>query len=309
MSRTCGNLALFWGLIIMLCTFMLKFNFALDDDDGFSIIEFGNGNSYPFHGDYSPPTPPPPSLPPFPPSSSCEDDLMGFGSLESVCKVNSSLKLSDDLYIKGSGSLEIDSGVIISCPFAGCSTTVSLGGDFNLGVNASIVVGALWVLAKNANFLQGSIVNVSALGGAPPAQTSRTPVGLQGAGGGHGGRGANCLADNSKLPEDVWGGDAYAWSEVDQPWSFGSHGGTTSKEVDYGGGGGGRIRLNTTESVDLSGTFLANGGNAGTKGGGGSGGSIFISTYTMYVLCSPFLCLVLSLITYIKLWLFIMICL
>lgn len=154
-----------------------------------------------------------------------------------------------------------------------------------------MIAGSFWVVANTATFLEGAIVNVSALGGLPPAQTSGTPVGLQGAGGGHGGRGANCLADNSKLPEDVWGGDAYAWSEVDEPWSFGSRGGTTSKEEDYGGGGGGRIRLNVTESVELGGSLLADGGNAGIKGGGGSGGSIYIKTRKMYALCSPY-CLV-----------------
>ena len=52
---------------------------------------------------------------------------------------------------------------------------------------------------------------------------------------------------------------------------------------DYGGAGGGRILLNMTDSVEVSGTLLANGGNAGTKGGGGSGGSVFIMADKMYV--------------------------
>ncbi|XP_021835931.2 uncharacterized protein [Spinacia oleracea] len=285
MSRTSRDLVPFVGILIMLFTFVLKSTSALDsvddDDDGSSITGVGVDHLYLFHGDYSPPTPPPPSLPPLPPSASCESDLMGFGSLESVCKLNSSLELSNDLYIKGSGNLEIDSGVIISCPFAGCSITVNLSGEFQLGRNASVVAGAFWVVAETAIFLEGSIVNVSALGGPPPAQTSGTPVGLQGAGGGHGGRGANCLADNSKLPEDVWGGDAYVWSEVDEPWSFGSRGGTTSKEEDYGGGGGGRIRLNLAGLIELDGSLLADGGTSGIKGGGGSGGSIFIFAQKM----------------------------
>ncbi|KMT03252.1 hypothetical protein BVRB_8g197950 [Beta vulgaris subsp. vulgaris] len=258
-------------------SFMLETNFAIED--AFSIVEFEN--SYPFHGDYSPPTPPPPSIPPFTPSASCEGDLKGFGSLESVCKLNSSLELIDDLYIKGNGSLHIDSGVSIYCPFSGCSITVNLSGEFYLGKNASIVAGFLWVFARNAYLVEGSVVNVTALGGSPPPQTSGTPVGLQGAGGGHGGRGANCLADNSKLPEDVWGGDAYAWSEVDKPWSYGSRGGTTSKDEDYGGRGGGRIWLNVTGSIELSGRLFADGGNTGIKGGGGSGGSILIKAQKM----------------------------
>lgn len=273
MSRACRYL-------FMLAICVLNPNLIFASDNRFSIVDDFE-NSYLFHGDYSPPAPTPPSLPPLPPSSSCEGDLNGFGSLDSVCKINSSLDLTNDLYIKGSGSLEIDPGVIISCPFAGCSITVNLSGEFRLGSNASVIAGAVWVVARDATLLEGSLVNVSALGGPPPAQTSGKPVGLQGAGGGHGGRGANCLVDNAKLPEDVWGGDAYAWSELDKPWSFGSRGGTTSKEEDYGGGGGGRIRLNVTGSIELSGSLLANGGDSGVKGGGGSGGSIYIKAHKM----------------------------
>ncbi|XP_057544556.1 uncharacterized protein LOC130823795 [Amaranthus tricolor] len=280
MLKNGERLVLLWGLMIILFLSAINPNSAFDSiDNEFSLI--GADDSYLFHGDYSPPTPPPPVLPPFPPSASCEGDLNGFGSLDSLCKLNSSLELSNDLYIVGDGSLEIDSGVKISCPFFGCSITINISGDVKFGRNSTVIAGSFWVVANTATFLEGAIVNVSALGGPPPAQTSGTPVGLQGAGGGHGGRGANCLADNSKLPEDVWGGDAYAWSEVDEPWSFGSRGGTTSKEEDYGGGGGGRIRLNVIESVELGGSLLADGGNTGIKGGGGSGGSIYIKTRKM----------------------------
>ena len=84
------------GLMIIIVGLNLNYTFAIDsiyddDDDGFSIIGSGVENSYQFHGDYSPPTPPPPVLPPLPPSASCEGDLRGFGSLESVCKLNSSI--------------------------------------------------------------------------------------------------------------------------------------------------------------------------------------------------------------------------
>lgn len=49
-------------------------------------------------------------------------------------------------------------------------------------------------------------------------------------------RGACCVTDKEKLPEDVWGDDAYSWTTLQKPRSIG---GTTSKEVDHGGGGGG----------------------------------------------------------------------
>ncbi|KAF3503231.1 hypothetical protein F2Q69_00045011 [Brassica cretica] len=117
--------------------------------------------------------------------------------------------------------------------------------------------------------------------GSPPSQTSGTPQGIDGAGGGHGGRGACCLTDTRKLPEDVWGGDAYSWSTLSKPWSYGSKGGSTSREIDYGGGGGGRVKMNITQFLDVNGSLLAEGGYGGAKGGGGSGGSIFITAYKM----------------------------
>ncbi|GMH23780.1 hypothetical protein Nepgr_025623 [Nepenthes gracilis] len=255
-------------------------SFAIGFNSDFSATEFDDFNL--FRGDYYfPPSPPLPSSPPLPPSATCEGDLKGFGSFDTLCKLNTCLDLMSDVYIEGSGSLEIDSGVSISCPFAGCSITIHISGEFKLARNASIIAGAVWVMAGNASLFDGAIVNVTALGGMPPAQTSGTPAGLQGAGGGYGGRGANCLIDNTKLPEDVWGGDPYAWKELDKPWSYGSKGGTTSKEKDFGGGGGGRIRFDTMGSIEVSGCLLADGGNAGVKGGGGSGGSIYIKAPKM----------------------------
>ncbi|PSS01243.1 hypothetical protein CEY00_Acc22601 [Actinidia chinensis var. chinensis] len=119
------------------------------------------------------------------------------------------------------------------------------------------------------------------MGGSPPAQTSGTPQGVDGAGGGHGGRGACCLTDKEKLPEDVWGGDAYSWSSLQRPWSYGSRGGTTSKEAEYGGGGGGKVKLLIDSFLEVNGSLLADGGDGGSRGGGGSGGSIFIKSRKM----------------------------
>ncbi|XP_057969132.1 uncharacterized protein LOC131158347 [Malania oleifera] len=245
-------------------------------EDDFSIIDF-----YSFHGDYTPPSPPPPSSPPHSPALSCQDDLNGTGSLDTLCELNSSLNLTNDVYIEGNGSLNILPGVIVSCPVVGCSISVNVSGEFNLGPNASIIAGTVSVRAWNASLLDGSVINVTALGGSPPAQTSGTPTGVQGAGGGHGGRGASCLIDNTKLPEDVWGGDAYSWSSLGEPWSYGSKGGTTSKEEDYGGGGGGRIGFDTVNAIEVEGSLLADGGDGGLKGGGGSGGSIYIKAHRM----------------------------
>nr|GMC58868.1 uncharacterized protein LOC109186463 isoform X3 [Ipomoea batatas] len=87
--------------------------------------------------------------------------------------------------------------------------------------------------------------------------------------------------DNKKLPEDVWGGDAYSWKSLDEPFSFGSKGGSTNRDDDYGGEGGGRIWLESTDVVDAKGLLLADGGDGGIKGGGGSGGSIYIKSKKM----------------------------
>lgn len=234
-----------------------------------------------FHGDYAPPSPPPPSPTPHPPSLTCEDDLSGIGSLDTSCVLNSSLVFVDDVYIEGNGNLYLLPGVSLSCPVFGCSITVNLSGEFSLGSNSFLVAGSVTVIAWNASFFEGSMINVTALAGDAPAQTSGSPEGVEGAGGGHGGRGASCVSDNTKLPDDIWGGDAYSWSSLDEPVSYGSKGGTTVKEENYGGEGGGRIWIRVNTTLDVSGNLFADGGDGGVKGGGGSGGSIFVGAQRM----------------------------
>lgn len=232
-----------------------------------------------FHQDYSPPAPPPP--PPHPPSVSCEDDLGGVGSVDTTCEVVSNLNLTGNVYIGGKGSFIILPNVSVHCLIPGCGIAINVSGNFSLGENAEILVGTFELDADNATFCNGSLVNTTGLAGDPPEQTSGTPQGIEGAGGGHGGRGAACLIDDKKLPDDVWGGDAYSWSTLEKPWSYGSKGGTSSKEVDYGGGGGGRIMVVVLGSLEVNGSLLADGADGGTLGGGGSGGSIFIKAYKM----------------------------
>ncbi|KAH0907506.1 hypothetical protein HID58_039333 [Brassica napus] len=233
-----------------------------------------------FHQDYSPPAPPPP--PPHGPSVSCTDDLGGVGFLDTTCKIVADLNLTKDVYIAGKGNFIILPGVKFHCAIPGCSIAINVSGNFSLGAASTIVAGTFELSAGNASFAGGSAVNTTGLAGSPPSQTSGTPQGIDGAGGGHGGRGACCLTDTRKLPEDVWGGDAYSWSTLSKPWSYGSKGGSTSREIDYGGGGGGRVKMNITQFLDVNGSLLAEGGYGGAKGGGGSGGSIFIIAYKIY---------------------------
>ncbi|KAM1605440.1 uncharacterized protein LOC126596812 [Malus sylvestris] len=262
-------------ILNLFISFAINPSLCADSDDEFSILAFE------IHGDYSPPSPPPVPPPPHPPPLSCQGGLNGIGSLDTICELNSSLILEDNVYIEGNGSLFILSGVNLSCPFLGCEIVVNISGEFSLGRNSMLIAGLVTVNASNASFLTGSVVNVTALAGAPPEQTSGTPDGLQGSGGGHGGRGASCVIDNTKLPDDVWGGDTYAWSSLNEPVSYGSKGGTTSKDEKYGGEGGGRIWLEARSSIELSGSVLADGGDGGIKGGGGSGGSIFVKARRM----------------------------
>ncbi|KAI5383166.1 uncharacterized protein LOC127108398 [Lathyrus oleraceus] len=233
-----------------------------------------------FYSDYTPPSPPPPPPEPHPPSLSCEG-LNGTGSLNTSCDLNYSLIFSGDVYIEGNGSLNILPGVNLTCFVLGCVIKVNMSEDFTLQNGSVIVAGTVAIASRNATLFEGSLINVTGLAGLPPAQTSGSPTGTQGAGGGHGGRGATCVSDNTKLPDDVWGGDAYSWSSLHRPWSYGSKGGTTVKNESYGGEGGGRIWLEVVDSIEVSADLLANGADGGMKGGGGSGGSIFIQAHRM----------------------------
>ncbi|KNA19661.1 hypothetical protein SOVF_059480 [Spinacia oleracea] len=232
------------------------------------------------HHDYSPPSPPPP--PPHPPTVSCEGDLDGVGSLDTTCQIVSDLNLTDSVYIQGAGNFFILPNVKLNCSKApGCEIAINITGNFSLGENSTIIAGTFDLDAWNASFSEGSVINTTGLAGDPPPQTSGSPALLDGSGGGHGGRGACCMLDNSKSPEDYWGGDTYSWSTLDEPRSYGSKGGTTSKEVDYGGGGGGRVRIRVKEFLVVNAQVLADGGEGGNKGGGGSGGSIHIKAHKM----------------------------
>uniref|UniRef100_A0A452Y5K8 Uncharacterized protein n=1 Tax=Aegilops tauschii subsp. strangulata TaxID=200361 RepID=A0A452Y5K8_AEGTS len=153
-------------------------------------------------------------------------------------------------------------------------------GDIRFGHGARVVAGWVSLAATNITLGKDAVIDTTALAGNPPDKTSGVPTGTYGDGGGHGGRGASCYVNKGQTQEDSWGGDTYAWSELKTPNSYGSKGGSTSVEKDYGGGGGGVVWLFADEIV-MNGTVIADGGNGGTKGGGGSGGSIYLKAATM----------------------------
>ncbi|KAL8064669.1 hypothetical protein ABFX02_01G106300 [Erythranthe guttata] len=205
-------------------------------------------------------------------SVTCED-LKGVGSFDTTCLLNSDLYSTTDIYVVGAGNLEILPNVEIVCPIEGCTISFNLSGNAKVGQNAAIVAGTVVFSAASLTMGPNSSLNTSALGGSPPPQTSGTPVGYDGAGGGHGGRGASCLKTNQT---NFWGGDVYAWSTLSYPYAYGSKGGRTSDGGKFGGIGGGRVFLNITDVLYINGSVSAKGGDGGTLGGGGSGGSIII---------------------------------
>uniref|UniRef100_A0A0E0DMX4 DUF8003 domain-containing protein n=1 Tax=Oryza meridionalis TaxID=40149 RepID=A0A0E0DMX4_9ORYZ len=233
-----------------------------------------------FH-DYTPP--PPPSLPPPPPapSATCAGDLRGVGDLDTRCVVPASVRLrGPGVYISGNGTLVLVDGVALTCERPGCVVSANLSGGIFFGREARVVAGWVSLSAANITLSSDAVIDTTALAGDPPDKTSGVPTGSYGDGGGHGGRGASCYVKEGQAQEDSWGGDMYAWAELKTPNSYGSKGGSTSVEKDYGGGGGGVVWL-FAKDIMMNGTILANGGDGGTKGGGGSGGSIYLKAKTM----------------------------
>ncbi|CAA0814301.1 Unknown protein [Striga hermonthica] len=247
--------------------------------EDFSILGPGRLAPELLRSSYSSPAPSLPPTPPEPLPLACED-LKGIGSLDTTCELSYSLNFTGDVRVKGRGNLFVLHGVSLTCPEFGCSVDMNVTGEFRLNPFAEIVASSVCIAAGNATLFGNSVINVTARAGDPP-ETKGTPDDVQGGGGGHGGRGASCLMDNMKLPEDVWGGDAYSWENLDKPWSYGSKGGTTNREEDYGGRGGGRIWLEVKDTADVGGLLLADGGDGGIKGGGGSGGSVYIKSQKM----------------------------
>jgi len=226
--------------------------------------------------------PPPPALPPPPaaPAATCAGDLHGVGDLDTQCVVRESVRLGGGVFISGNGSLVILDGVAVTCERPGCVVSANLSGDLLLGNRARVVAGWVSLAAANITLGDDAAIDTTALGGDPPDQTSGVPTGTYGDGGGHGGRGASCFVKKGQAQEDSWGGDSYAWSALKTPNNYGSKGGSTTVEKDYGGGGGGVVWL-FAEEIVMNGTVLADGGDGGTKGGGGSGGSIYLKASTM----------------------------
>uniref|UniRef100_A0A0E0DAX1 Uncharacterized protein n=1 Tax=Oryza meridionalis TaxID=40149 RepID=A0A0E0DAX1_9ORYZ len=210
-------------------------------------------------------------------SRSCEE-MNGSGSFDTTCVIGSSSSLDGDLCVYGDGSVVISPHVKIICPVAGCYIAINVSGSITIGEHVDLIAGSVSLYATNVSLDQRSTVNTTGLAGEPPPQTSGTPHSLEGAGGGHGGRGASCKVSN----DTNWGGDVYAWSTLAWPWSYGSKGGSMAADHQFGGDGGGRVMLRASEFLNVDGDVLAEGGVGSLKGGGGSGGSIMIYAFKLF---------------------------
>uniref|UniRef100_A0A0D9W2D7 DUF8003 domain-containing protein n=1 Tax=Leersia perrieri TaxID=77586 RepID=A0A0D9W2D7_9ORYZ len=210
-------------------------------------------------------------------SRTCEE-MNGSGSFNTTCVINSSSSLDGDLCVYGHGSVVVSPHVKIICPVAGCYISINVSGSISIGHHVDLIAGSVSLYASNVSLDHHSTVNTTALAGEPPPQTSGTPHSLEGAGGGHGGRGASCKVSN----DTNWGGDVYAWSTLAWPWSYGSKGGSMDADHQFGGDGGGRVMLTASQFLNVDGDVLAEGGVGSLKGGGGSGGSIMIYAFKLY---------------------------
>ncbi|MCK5082737.1 MAG: hypothetical protein KAR31_07500, partial [Candidatus Omnitrophica bacterium] len=150
------------------------------------------------------------------------------------------------------------------------NATLECQGDPDDGTNGSgVIINATTVTVDNGAKISADKLGFSE-GEGPGAGGDAVYAG--GAGyGGSGGDGAS---------SDDQSGSTYG--SATQPTALGSGGGDDTNDTEKGGAGGGAIKINATETVTISGTISADGGNyAGHQPGGGSGGSIWVIADTL----------------------------
>ncbi len=213
----------------------------------------------------------------------------GTGSIEPTALGHSvavftfdSFNLDEDLTVIGTGALPL---VILS------KTDITIAGTVDVsavsegpGSNGARLGGAGGGDGGFVTTVGGTILNpATAATGAPANSVGAFISGGGGTGGGNGGKGglaAGLIGDPGDafdtlldLADGVRGG------------SGGGHSGkasVTPRVFGVGGGGGGGIELGALGSIVITGSVLANGGDAGTSsggesgGGGGAGGGILI---------------------------------
>jgi hypothetical protein len=177
----------------------------------------------------------------------------------------------------------------------GYGALVDVTGDITLGSNAWIYPwcnptngGGVFIKAKNVTIpasagIGADLAGFKSANGCGPGLVSAPPNRSCG-GGGYGGNGG------TGKRVDSTGGTAYGSSNA--PIQPGSGGGTYSNVtmglagVDYGGWGGGSIRIQARGTITLNGTLTTRGQGLGFFGsssssGGGAGGGIYLACRTI----------------------------
>ena len=229
------------------------------------------------------------------------------GDLNTDCYITHKKILAPGEVITGSGNIIIKNGgnLTLSSPSV---FAIHISGDLTVESGGKIT-GNLDLLCQNLDIQPGGKIDVTARGyaggtcshshayngegpGAGGGATIRNPyAGGGGAGyGGNGGKGTT-LGYTGEISL-IDGGLAYG--SLLQPSDLGSGGGAAritlnSHSCAAGGNGGGKVKIDVSQTLTLDGSILANGGDGkgysgdfgSTHGGGGSGGSILINTSTL----------------------------
>ena len=151
-----------------------------------------------------------------------------------------------------------------------------MGDKFNMAshvyIRSSVLFQANW-LSVNASYVQIDAAGiVTSTGLAPNRHHGGVDIVMGGgSGGGHGAGGGQ--GENQTIVGPPHG-------SLYQPLEFGTKGGDGRKyPVHVGGAGGGIVTLVGTSRVEIDGDVISDGDDAhGSRGGGGSGGSVYIRT-------------------------------
>ena len=126
------------------------------------------------------------------------------------------------------------------------------------------------IIAENITIEEGGLITATGEG---YAANQGLGAGDYGSGGAYGGRGAG---DNTIEVDSLYGEGGSTYGSPYQPIDLGSGGGDCQGEI--GGGGGGAMFLEVSDTLTVDGEIVSNGEESVYPAGSGSGGSIYIVT-------------------------------
>ncbi|EQC50842.1 putative lipoprotein [Bacteriovorax sp. DB6_IX] len=225
------------------------------------------------------------------------NQLCDTGDLNTTCTISGTKSIGDNISIAGTGNLIIDATGGITGLGNETSLAINMTGDMTIAAGGSLTMQAKRNISNlvvddliingswTANLVNSTIQNFTLTGtmsanslgwrgGTAEGNGEGPSPGLydsdnDAGGGAHGGLGGDGDAGTGGSP--TYGSDT-------APVTWGSGGGAA---VRYKGGhGGGALKVNVANTLNLNGTISANGGNASggssDQGGGGAGGSVWI---------------------------------